>query len=41
MPTQRQVFPLKKNGKPLRLVTLVRIEIRQVKVKYGDERETA
>ncbi|MEE9497634.1 MAG: hypothetical protein V3V39_13980 [Desulfobacterales bacterium] len=41
IPTQRQVFPIKKDGKPLRLVTLVRIEIIQVKVKYGDKRETA
>ena len=40
IPTQRQVFPVKKNGRPLRLATLVRIEISQVNVTYGDERET-
>ena len=41
IPTQRQVFPIKKDGKPLRLFTLVRIEISQVKLTYSDERETA
>ena len=41
IPTQRQVFPLKKDGSPRRWVTLVRIEISQVRLQFGDERQTA
>ena len=35
------ITPHPKDGKPLRRVTLVRIEISQVKLKYGEERGTA
>ena len=40
VPTRRQVFPVKKDGSPRRQVTLVRIDISQVRFTYENERGT-
>ena len=40
IPTRRQVFPVKKDGTPRKMVTLVRIEISQVSFTYKNDKGT-